>query len=136
MKKLILFISIFISINTFAQDEVDQTKHICPLTYRVISDNAEKEWPDDYEMQKYFIKKQCSALVEYIQMKYRDIPSEIYSKIHIKALREWSKNDIGQCQNDAKSKKFDEMSACFDADWEMVVYTIKKQCDAYIDLHN
>ncbi len=133
MKKvLIIFLMTSVFASAYSQCIL---KEKMPLTYSKIAARAEAEWPADFEMQKYTIDKQCNAFVEYVGLRdvYNDIPKETFSLISVNALIEWSAGNIEDCM--AIVADIDTKTACQDSDWEMVVYEIKKQADAYRELH-
>jgi hypothetical protein len=79
---------------------------------RSIRAKAEKEWPGDYEMQRYEINKQTDAynwLV--IASSATGVPQQVFDQIKIKAASEWAD------------------------DYEMQKYEITKQVKAYVELH-
>jgi tetratricopeptide (TPR) repeat protein len=74
--------------------------------------NAEKEWPTDYEMQRYEIKKQTDAYNWVVTaLSATGVPQAVFDQIKIKAANEWPD------------------------DYEMQKYEINKQVKAYTELH-
>jgi len=138
MKKLLFFYLLALScIILNAQDE-DYTSYVktnFPKTHATIKSMAAKEWPGDYEMQAYKIMSLCNALHEYITLDAKDfgIPEEVYSDISSTAVVEWSENpDFGtKCDDLSGIQRVDCAYSILRADWEMVVYEIKKQAEAY-----
>jgi len=79
---------------------------------RSIRANAEKEWPSDYEMQRYEIKKQTDAYNWVVAaLSATGVPQAVFDQIKIKAADEWAD------------------------DYEMQKYEINKQVKAYTELH-
>lgn len=139
MKKfiLILSISILTPFTLLSQDYSSTIKRLMPKTYTIIAENASSKWQGDYEMQKYYIKQQCNALREYLHLQemYKSLPDEVYKEINSAAKEKWCKNkDIVNCILYSSNK--DEPLSCYDADWEMLVYTIKNQIQAYYSLNS
>jgi len=135
MKNIFISISVsvffFISICLNAQTYSAKIKENSPELYRAIANKAEKEWPNDYQMQAYVIDQQCDAFFEFVSLKAEKvgIPNEVFGRIQLDALKEWSVNSYEDCKNEK------ETFACLDADWTMVVYVIKNQIEAYKELH-
>jgi hypothetical protein len=130
IKKLSIIIALaLLTGSVFAQFII---KEKFPLTYKKIKETASKKYPDNYEMQKYLINNQCDAMNEYFTLKekYLDIPEDDFTKIKFNAIDKWS--DKKDCK--IEFMEIDEYYACSGINWEMVVYTIKNQCDAYIEL--
>jgi hypothetical protein len=70
--------------------------------------NAQREWPNDYEMQAYVMKNQAAAYnAIQTQQPPTDIPTSAYSQIKSDAQNNWS------------------------GDYEMQAYIIKQQVQAY-----
>lgn len=75
-----------------------------------IKADAQKEWPDDYEMQNYERDNQIKAYRELTRLNsYPDVPSDVLTKIKAKAKADWPD------------------------DYEMQLYTVQGQIDAYLD---
>jgi len=90
--------------------------------YDLILIQASEEWGTDYSMVSYEVKKQCKALYEFLEMeKPNRMTENTYSAIRAKAMSKWMEWD----SNDKIIK----------ADWEMVMYEIKKQIKAYLKIH-
>ncbi len=128
---------IFFSFIVNAQDE-DYTSFIktnFPKTHATIKSMAAKEWPGDYEILAYRIKTLCNAMHEYFTLNAESlgIPEDVYSDISSTAIVEWAENpDFGtQCDGLSELQEADCVYSIIRADWEMVVYEIKKQAEAY-----
>jgi hypothetical protein len=107
-------------------------KEEMPLTYDAICKKAADQWPGDFEMQKFTIEKQCTAYYEYAElMNNNPVPKDIMQQITTPALKDWCENDWIGCVDNLIEKGTDETYACWKADWEMIVFTIKKQVEAY-----
>jgi len=136
MKKIIfMLIMSIMQICLFAQENKQiNVRQVLPLLYANIAKKAADKWPGDYEMQKYTIEKECNAYIEYIAIrtKTNSIPEDVLKQVCIAALDKWCNNDWKNCVNE--TTEIDAMHACWDADWEMIVYTMKKQFDAYNSL--
>jgi hypothetical protein len=73
---------------------------------------AEKEWPGDYEMQKYIINQQTSAYNWLVTASTASgVPQNVFDQIRTKAAGEWPD------------------------DYEMQKYEINQQVKAYTELH-
>jgi hypothetical protein len=73
---------------------------------------AEKEWPDDYEMQKFVINQQTEAYNWVVTAtSATGVPQDVFEKIKIKAADEWPN------------------------DYAMQKFVINQQVNAYTDLH-
>jgi hypothetical protein len=133
MKKFILLICLgLLSVNLFSQIDV---KNELPLIYANIKQKAADKWPGDYEMQKFLIDKQCKAFNEYIKLKDDySVPKEVYAEVWTRSLDKWCTNDWVKCMDDNKDQGLDKTYSCFGADWEMIVFTMKKQFEAYESL--
>ncbi|MDY6791548.1 MAG: hypothetical protein SWH54_09790 [Thermodesulfobacteriota bacterium] len=59
----------------------------------IIKNNCQKEWPNDYRMQKFCIDQQKDALKKLRAGRPADIPKDIFIKIRNKCSRKW-KNDF------------------------------------------
>jgi hypothetical protein len=123
--------------NNQNSNEFQFIKEKMPETYSAIIDKAANEWPNDFDMQKMFVDKQCKAISKYIHLDdlYPTIPEDVYNNILESTLREWSPNDPGTCQEKTRGKGYDAMLACLNADWDMLVFSMEKQFKAYISLH-
>jgi hypothetical protein len=140
MKTIISIFLLSICNILHAQDK-DYTSFIksnFPKTHAVIYSESVKEWPGDYEMQAYRIRNQCNALNEYIQLSLTQtsIPSTVLKGIKQKSLIEWSKNtNTGTtCDILAGIPRLDCIYSILNADWEMVIYTVNNQIEAYESL--
>jgi hypothetical protein len=136
MKTLLIALYLVVSlyISSFGQDESIRSavKNVTPKTYSKIAQNASKEWPTDFEMQKYVIEKQCKALREYMRIaRMSQIPNKAFKVIENAALKEWCKNDWVECYKEFEKGDTDAYFSCLDANWEMLVYVINKQIEAY-----
>ena len=75
----------------------------------LIKRNAEKEWPNDYEMQNYQRDNQLEAFRELTKLaSVENVPNSVFDKIKSIAKSDWPE------------------------DFEMQLYTIKNQIDAYL----
>jgi hypothetical protein len=137
MKKLQILIlgMLMITLTSFGQTE--SVKNTYPKCYSLIVSNAKLKWDADFEMQVYTIKKQCNALNEYLEIDHNSVSKEDWNAINFNALEKWSEHpDFTSALKLAGSeteptKKLDIVWSYLNIDWEMVVYTIKKQIEAY-----
>jgi hypothetical protein len=72
---------------------------------------CKKEWPTDYEMQKYCVDEQKKALAKLLEERPDDIPSKIFDGIRKKCREDWPN------------------------DYKMRLYCEKKQIKAWRDLN-
>lgn len=101
------------------KDLVQQQAELTAQSQSAVSDisrsiraKAEKEWPNDYEMQKYEINKQTEAYNWVVTTSSATgVPQEVFDQIKTKAASEWPD------------------------DYEMQKYEIEKQVKAYTELH-
>ncbi|MCK9421135.1 MAG: hypothetical protein M0Q38_00900 [Bacteroidales bacterium] len=135
MKKIFICLLLF-SIAGYGQNEdLINVKLEMPLTYANIAKNAAKKWPGDFEMQKYTIDNQCKAFNEYLKLsKNHSVPDDVYLQCAMLAWDKWCDSDWVKCLKENKEFGLDTVDACWNADWEMVVYTIKNQIEAYNSL--
>ncbi len=56
---------------------------------KLIKTESLKQWPDDFEMQAYYIEKQTEALNQLKMGKPTDIEATIFNRIREKAKRDW-----------------------------------------------
>ena len=75
-----------------------------------IKQAASREWPTDYQMQAYKIKKEIAAYKELQQLSASNVPTDVFQRIKTAAVDEWPE------------------------DYEMQVYKIRQQVKAYQDL--
>jgi len=130
---------LFVNFSSFCQDDLRSTiKELMPNTYSQIAQKAAKEWSSDFEMQKYVIKKQCIALMDLVKlMQNVDIPNNVFNDIMLATCREWCQGDPIKCKEkyqNYKGKVYDDFLSCLNGDWEMIVYVLNKQIQAYKDL--
>lgn len=74
--------------NRKTNEEVDEYI-IDTETESTIKPFCRKEWPKDYEMQKYCVDEQKKALAKLLEEKPNDIPSKIFDAIRVKCREEW-----------------------------------------------
>lgn len=140
-KTLLLVIILFSTLILKSQDENYSpfVKKNFPKTHAVITSEASKEWPGDYEMQAYKIKGQCNSFYEYLYISSPSskIPENILDEIKSKAIVEWGKNpDFGtKCDSFVGVPKLDCAYSYINADWDMVMYVVKNQIEAYKSLN-
>lgn len=138
MKKIVfIFMMLICAVSLNAQDnDTKFVKETFPVLYQNIADNAKEKWGTDFEMQKYTITKQCEAFMEFINIrkssgKYFTFPDKPFKDIMTDALNKWT----GNTNKDCSTIKGSAFYACLNEDWEMVVHTMKKQMDAYLELN-
>lgn len=74
--------------------QAQQTKpRIALYLNDIIKNNCQKEWPNDYRMQKFCIDQQKDALQKLRAGRPSDIPKDVFKKIRNKCSRKW-KNDF------------------------------------------
>jgi hypothetical protein len=73
----------------------------------IIKKEAEKSWPNDFEMQVHQVEKQRRSVIQLKKDPPNDIPSDKYETIRLSAQREWP------------------------IDFEMQAHTINKQVESY-----
>jgi hypothetical protein len=144
MKKITLTaIIIFYSLILKAQEENNAPfiKQYLPKSYSIIAASAVKEWPGDYEMQAYKIKNQCNSYFTYLYLSAAklQIPEAVLTEIKSKAIIEWGKNSLvelgSRCEGLEEVKKIDCIYSFVEADWDMVIYVINNQIEAYKSLN-
>src|SRR3989304_230987 len=102
---------------TFAQCTVTHSEEINlagipPEVYKTIKNKAIREWPNDWNMQKFVIKQQIEGYNYVKSYRNSQVPSDILSIIKQKAASEWAN------------------------DWNMQKFVIRQQVGAYLELSN
>lgn len=75
---------------------------------KLIRENAQRAWPDDYSMQRYVIKQQEGAYIAVARLTNPAVPPAIFAELKRKAQTDWNN------------------------DFTMQKYTLEKQCKAYV----
>lgn len=132
MKKLITILTLILLTTSFAisQDKyVEWAKEMSKTmiakgfedTHGLIVKQANEEWKGDYNMIAYEIKRQCKALYEFIHMKTPiGMPENTFHTVQLNAMMGWTEYD----SNDKMIK----------ADWVMILYEMKNQIEAYLEI--
>jgi len=122
----------------------------------IIREKAKREYPSDFEMQKYVMKQQMNAFQELKKSKPNDIPDNVFKQIRGKAkedypsdfemqkhvedgqiasyrnLKQMKLNDI---PNDIFKVIYDKATSEYPNDFEMQEHIIKQQVKAYKELN-
>lgn len=142
MKKIVTFLVMMFIVGIVFGQNTAIVKTQYPLVYEKIAKQSENKWPGDYQMQKYTIGLECDSFIEFLDLfsgrvsKYIFIPKNVISETISKAFGDWSQNpNWTECWKIEKGKNLDDVFSCCDPDWQMIVYTMKNQYDAYLELH-
>lgn len=113
---------------------------------KVIKENAEEDWPNDYQMQSYQIKNQTEA---YNNLLALDLNSEVKEEILNEAYKDWGYdfqmvsysynnaledyNEIQSLDLDTEKKKeiLTQAQEKWGKDYGMVLYEYKNQLESY-----
>ena len=119
MKKILLIALLALSATVSAQlkAEAEFVKERTPDIYNVIRSMAIDKWDDDHEMIVYTINKQSKAFVEFVQLTET---KGFDMTIAYSAISKWTERATDKCLSKLNC----------DTDWEMVMYTTKKQLKA------
>lgn len=132
MKKLTTTILGLILFATFAISQDQYVEWVKELSKKAIKQGlpdyhgqivkeANKNWGTDYEMVAYEIKNQCKAFYDFLLFEKPDgMSKKTLLKIQTTAQMNWG--------------EFDKEMDIIKMDWEMALYEIKNQIEAYFEI--
>lgn len=127
MKKLLILL-LFLPLFGFSQlnSRAQVIKENSPRLYETIKKYSENKWNDDYQMVIYTINKQADAFMD-IGILMED--DNFDGKIWFNAIMKWADNPskFERLFNDDKPEEAFETIII---QWDMVLYTYKKQLEA------
>lgn len=127
MKKLLILL-LFLPLFSFSQlnSRAQAIKENSPRLYETIKKYSENKWNDDYQMVIYTINKQVDALMD-ISILMED--DNFDGNIWFNSIMKWADNP-SKFERYFNDGKLEEAIESIIIQWDMVLYTYKKQLEA------